>query len=220
MTTTTQLETVMPGLLATTAEPLSFAPRTAVRSFLLQRDAGNILIYGSGAVAADAAAIAAAGGATRQYVNHEHEAMFFPANAIAPLLVHERDAATVEATGAHVRGTFSRRHMLDDDFEVIPTPGHTPGATAFLWDQGQHRYLFTGDSLYLRDGGAWRVAVLDSSERDAYVESLELLRELDFDVLVPWAAPVGQPSVAATDRRDARRRLDEVIARVRRGERS
>ena len=47
-----------------------------------------------------------------------------------------------------------------DDFEVIPIPGHTSGATAYLWDGGGHRCLFTGDTLYLREG-EWVAAVLE-----------------------------------------------------------
>ena len=59
--------------------------------------------------------------------------------------------------------------------------------------------------------------MLDSSDRAAYLGSLELLRELDFDVLVPWAATAGRPFHAVTDRADTRRRIDAIIARVRRG---
>ena len=44
----------------------------------------------------------------------------------APLFVHEARRASRSRPGCTVRGTFSRRHMLDDDFEAIPTPGHTP----------------------------------------------------------------------------------------------
>jgi hypothetical protein len=60
-------------------------------------------------------------------------------------------------------------------------------------------------------------AVLDSSDRDAYVASLELIRGLEFDVLVPWGATAGQPFVAFTDRDDTQRRLDAVLERVRAG---
>ena len=116
---------------------------------------------------------------------------------------------------AHVRATFARRHLLDHDFEVIPTPGHTSGATAYLWDTGGHRLLFTGDTISLKDG-EWVAAVLDSSEREPYVESLELIRELDFDVLVPWIAT--NPYYVVTSRANARRRIDEILRRVRRGE--
>ena len=40
--------------------------------------------------------------------------------------------------------------------------------------------------------------MLDSSDRAAYLDSLELIRELDFDVLVPWAATAGDPYHAVT----------------------
>ena len=211
----TKLDTVIPGLHGTTPEALSFAPSIEVRAFLLERDAGNILVYSNGRLDDDLAALDDLGGVARRYLNHGHEAMFGAARLDAPLFVHERDRAAVEEH-MHVRGTFSRRHMLDEDFEVIPTPGHTPGATAFLWDAGGHRALFTGDTLFL-DGGEWIAAVLPSSERAAYVESLELIRELDFDVLVPWAARAGGPFHAVTSRVAARRRIDAVIERVRRG---
>ena len=76
---------------------------------------------------------------------------FVPAALNAPVFVHARTARTTEKEVA-VRASFSRRHMIDDDFEVIPIPGHTPGATAYLWDSGDHRMLFTGDTIVLRDG--------------------------------------------------------------------
>jgi hypothetical protein len=62
--------------------------------------------------------------------------------------------------------------------------------------------------------------VLDSSDRDEYIQSLLLLRELDFDVLVPWAATAGDPHHAVTSRADARRRIDAIVKRLRRGETS
>ena len=210
----TTLDTVIPGLHATTPQPLSFAPSLEVRAFLLERDAGNVLVYSTGRLDEDAAAIEDLGGVARRYLNHGHEAMFGVARIDAPLFVHERDRTSVEEH-MHVRGTFTRRHLLDDDFEVIPTPGHTPGATAFLWDSGGHRALFTGDTLFLK-GDEWVVAVLSSSDRNAYIESLELIRELDFDVLVPWAASAGEPYHAVTSGAAARRRIDAIIERLRR----
>jgi glyoxylase-like metal-dependent hydrolase (beta-lactamase superfamily II) len=103
-----------------------------------------------------------------------------------------------------VRDTFSQRHMLDEDFEVIPTPGHTPGATAYLWDSGEHYLLLTGDTIYLREG-EWVAAVLPSSDRQRYIESLELIRDLDFDVLVRGPRPAVSPTT---------RSLSEPIASV------
>jgi glyoxylase-like metal-dependent hydrolase (beta-lactamase superfamily II) len=134
----------------------------------------------------------------------------------APLYCHEKNRASV-AKRMPVHEAFSGRHTLDDDFEVIPTPGHTRGATAFLWASGGHRLLFTSDTIYLRDG-EWVATVLGESDRASYVESLELLRDLDFDVLVPWAATKGQSCYARTDEADARRRISTILERVRRGE--
>jgi glyoxylase-like metal-dependent hydrolase (beta-lactamase superfamily II) len=212
MTQLASLETPIEGLYASTSEPLPFAPSLHIRAFLLRRDAGNLLVYSVAGLAADAEAIADLGGISRQYLNHGHEAMFASDPLSAPLFVHEGDRESV-ARRAHVRATFSKRHTLDDDFEVIPTPGHTPGATAYLWDSGRHRFLFTGDTIYLHDG-EWVAAVLESSDRAAYLDSLELIRGLDFDVLVPWAASEAQPYYAVTSQADAQRRIDAIIERV------
>ena len=207
---TTRSESPIHGLLASAPAPLPFAPSLRIRTFLLRRDAGNVLIYSAPGVGADT--FADAGGVARQYLNHRHEALFGADLPGVPLFVHEADRDAVERKRT-VRATFSRRHTLDDDLEVIPIPGHTPGATAYLWDSGEHRFLFTGDTIYLQDG-EWIAAVLDSSDRAAYVESLELIRGLDFDVLVPWAASVGQPFHAVTSNAQARRRIDAMIGRV------
>jgi hypothetical protein len=216
MTQLSQMESAVEGLYASTPESLPFAPQLHVRAFLLRREEGNVLVYSVKGLASDAGMIEDLGGISRHYLNHRHEASFASDWLDAPLFVHERERESVERAYP-VRGTFSRRHMLDHDLEVIPTPGHTPGATAYLWESGEHRILFTGDTIYLRDG-EWVAAVLDSSDRDAYLDSLELIRDLDYDVLVPWAATRGDPYHAVTTNGEARRRLDAIIDRVRRGE--
>jgi glyoxylase-like metal-dependent hydrolase (beta-lactamase superfamily II) len=202
--TLAQLATTLPGLHASDPEPLPFAPALQIRSFRLEREAGNLLIYSTHT---------ATGDIWRQYLGHGHEAGFAAPAVKAPLFVHAADRAAVEQH-VPVRAAFSRRHMLDDDFEVIPIPGHTPGSTAYLWDSGDHRLLFTADTIMLRDG-EWRAAVLPSSDRAAYLESLSRLREIEFDVLVPWAA--SGDHLAHTDGADARRRIDAISARIRRG---
>jgi glyoxylase-like metal-dependent hydrolase (beta-lactamase superfamily II) len=214
------MQTVIPGLHASAPQALSFAPSTHVRAFLLQRRQGNLLVYGAATVADEAPAIANLGGVARHYLNHWHEADVAGEGALgalgAPLFCHEDERAEVARTHA-VGGSFAARHMEGDDFEAIPIPGHTPGATAYLWDSGAHRCLFTGDSLYLREG-EWVAAVLESSDRGPYIESLELIKDLDFDVLVPWAATAGQPFHGITDKADAGRRIDGILERLRRGD--
>jgi Metallo-beta-lactamase superfamily len=195
------------GVRASAPGTLDFAPSLRTRAFLLEREHGNLVIYGSPAAAFE--------DVSRVYLGHWHEVAVGGGKPDAPVFVHaaDRDAA---ARHVRVRAAFSQRHTLDDDFEAIPIPGHTPGSTAYLWDDGEHRYLFTGDTIYLRDG-EWVDGLLESSDRARYVESLELVRGLEFDVLVPWAATVDRPHMAATDARDTRRRIDAILRRVRQG---
>jgi glyoxylase-like metal-dependent hydrolase (beta-lactamase superfamily II) len=194
------MEPVIPDLYASDPEPLPFAPSQSMRAFLLRRDTGNLLVYSAPTV--DAAGVEALGGASRVLLNHWHEAEFGGGAHVAAAL--------------HAPLTGERAAPFDpygDDVQVIPIPGHTPGATAFLWNG----VLFTGDSIYV-DRGEWVGAVLESSDREAYVESLEHLRDLEFDVLVPWVATAGDPFAVETDRVDARRRIDAILGRLRRGE--
>jgi len=214
------MDAVIPGLYASAPALLPFDTSLAIRAFLLQRARGNLLVYRADTLEREVEAVHELGGVARQYLNHRHEASFssdWVAETFrAPLLVHEAEAPEVSKS-SHVDETFSERHRFGDDFEVIPTPGHTGGATAFLWDSGQHRSLFTGDTIYFR-GGEWVAAVLGFSDRERYIDSLELIRGLDFDVVVPWAAEVGRPYHAAVDRSEAERRIDAILERVRGGE--
>jgi glyoxylase-like metal-dependent hydrolase (beta-lactamase superfamily II) len=217
-TASTDTQTPIAGLHASTPQALPFGESVVARAFLLEREAGNLLLYSNGELAHDVPAFRELGGVSRQYLNHWHESLFggLPGTGLeAPLFVHRQDAPRTESR-FHVRGTFSRRHSFGPDFEVIPTPGHTPGATAYLWDTGEHRLLFTGDTIYLR-GDEWRAAVLDSSDRAAYIESLELLRGLDFDVLVPWAATADRPYYVMLDEGEGAERISVVLERVRAG---
>jgi glyoxylase-like metal-dependent hydrolase (beta-lactamase superfamily II) len=116
-----------------------------------------------------------------------------------------------------VGGTFEKPESHFPDFEVIPTPGHTGGSTCFLWNDGQRRYLFTGDTIYLKDG-EWVAAVLSVSDRTAYLESLALIGELDFDVIVPSIAR--GPAYQETNQADTRRRIAAIVERLERGETS
>jgi glyoxylase-like metal-dependent hydrolase (beta-lactamase superfamily II) len=160
------MHTVTTGLYASPPEQLPFAPSLEIRAFLLRRERRNLLVYTVGALPAEAQAIEELGGVSRHYLNHWHEAQFGcdrVAKAFhAPLFCHENEREAVSKK-CEVTETFSERHMIDDDFEVIPTPGHASGASAFLWDTGQHRCLFTGDTIYLREGERI-AAVLESSE--------------------------------------------------------
>lgn len=223
------MNTVIPGLYASPPEPVPFGPSLEIRAFLLERDQGNLLVYRAATLTGEVAAVNELGGVSRQYLNHRHEAApvcdWVAETFGAPLFCHADDAQSASA-GCKVGQTFSERHRLDSDFEVIPTPGHTSGATAYLWDTGEHRCLFTGDTIFF-PSGEWRALLLRSnapapldgvSDRERYLESLDVIRGLDFDLLVPSLATSGQPYYEFVERTEAERRIDAIIERVRRGE--
>ncbi|MCU1528787.1 MAG: beta-lactamase domain protein [Frondihabitans sp.] len=209
------LDTPIDGLLASSGSRVPYQANVLVRSFLLERPAGNVLVYNSPGITDAAAAIRARGGATRLLINHAHEAMYGPPELDVPVSVHERDRADT-ARSLAVAETFDGRTLIDDDLEVIPTPGHTPGTASYLWDNGTHRFLFTGDFLWI-ENGAWKAVVLDDTLRSTYLDSLRLVCELDVDVLVPWGTTDEGLSFARTDPTDTRARIDEIVDRLQAG---
>jgi hypothetical protein len=86
------MQTVIPGLHASAPQALSFARSLHVRAFLLQREQGNLLVYGAATVADEARSVAELGGAVRHYLNHWHEADIAGEGALgalgAPLFCH------------------------------------------------------------------------------------------------------------------------------------
>ncbi|RLF02514.1 MAG: hypothetical protein DRK00_09940 [Thermoprotei archaeon] len=72
------------------------------------------------------------------------------------------------------------------EFRLIPTPGHTPSnLVVFL---PQYRVLFAGDTVYSRYPPVTRFATPELIEK--WIESLEMLLELDVDVIVPGHGPL------------------------------
>lgn len=209
------LEQVSPRLHATPTAPLPFLADVVVRSFLLERDSGNVLVYNSPGIDAVGDEIVALGEPTRLLINHWHEATYPAPRLQVPAWVHVADKGRTEAA-LPVAGTFDVRERIDDDLEIIPTPGHTAGTTTFLWDSGDDRFLFVGDWIW-RHRGRWQVVLLGESRRAAYLASLRSLLELDFTVLVPWGTDAGDPAVFPTTGADVRRELEELIRRVESG---
>lgn len=210
------LTTPIEGLLATPTSRLPYQHDVLLRSYVLERARGNLVVYNSPGVGESAAAIRALGAPARLLVNHGHESMYGQPELDVPVWVPERDRAEV-ATSLDVAGTFDGRGMVDDDLEVVPTPGHTAGTTSYLWDDGNHRFLFTGDFIWI-ENGTWSAVVLDPGLRRDYLDSLALVRDLDFDVLVPWGVTEGDPCFALVpDQRERRDRVDAIISRVRAG---
>ncbi|WP_415426290.1 MBL fold metallo-hydrolase [Staphylococcus borealis] len=215
-----QLETlthIEKGLYETTKVVLPFDKRYRIKSFVLERPSGNIIIYHSPGLNEADSDIQLLGGATRVLMNHEHESLGGHPRIDVPFWIHRDDVAAIRHTVA-IDGQFEQRETIANDLEVIPTPGHTPGTTMFLWNNGEHRFLFTGDFLCV-EGGEWRTVILRSSDRDASIKSLEMIRDLAFDAIVPWVAIEGEDAIYYVENEeDKQNRVQNIIDRVRRGE--
>lgn len=212
------LDAVFDGLLATPSSRLPYQHDILLRSYVLRRAHGNVVIYNSPGVSEAAEAIQELGGPSRLLVSHAHEAMYGRPELDVPVWLHAADRDEV-GDSLDLAGTFDRRGMIDHDLEVIPTPGHTAGSCSFLWDDGHHRFLFTGDFIWV-EGGEWKAVVLDPNLRDQYLESLALVRELDFDVLVPWGVTEDGPPVWPLSHPEERRqRVDAISRRLQAGAR-
>ena len=210
----TALQSSIRGLHATPAAPLPFLSGVVVRSFVLEREHGNVFIYNSPGITAAKRDILALGHPDRLLVNHWHEAMYDAPDLDVPIFVHEKDRGQ---TKLPIAGTFSKREKIGDDLEIIPTPGHTSGTTMFLWDNGEHRMLFPGDSIWVQ-GGEWKAVLLSEGDRAIYLASLSLLMDLDFDILVPWGSEEGEPYGYGITRTEAHEKLRRIIDRLHAGE--
>lgn len=213
------LDRLTADLFASAPQELDFAPGLAVRSFLIRREGGNLLINASEGAVRSAGAIDRLGRVDALWLGHWHEALT-GAEAIGerfriPVIVHQADRAEAEKRAA-IAETFDGNRRIGSDLMAIPIPGHTPGSVAYLWRGPEARCLFTADSLYVKDG-ALRGGLLDSSDREAFLASLQHLRAIEFDLLVPWVAQKGAAVAVPYTPHAFRRDLDAVIARVRAG---
>ncbi|OON41464.1 hypothetical protein BTJ39_05770 [Izhakiella australiensis] len=171
-------------------------PPLMMHGFLLKHARGNILISRM-ENPIDHQAIEEAGGIFRHYLTHWHEA-----GPALPLLQQRFNAALYchnKALGAVTHfaepdDTFSQAEVHCGSFHVVPTPGHTPGSTSYLYASPNGKtYLFVGDTLTLYDGRWVTMLGEDSNEADLH-QSLDFYRALRPDVLllsttsgdVPW----------------------------------
>jgi len=74
------------------------------------------------------------------------------------------------------------RTVVEGDVRLIPTPGHTAGQFSTLVAVSGSNILFTADFVW-REAGRWRPG---NSSRKKMRPAFEGLRDLDFDIVVPW----------------------------------
>ncbi len=156
-------------------------------TYLLKRRAGNILLATKYVARAHAAEIEALGGAQHVLLGDRHHALA-ETEALAKRLGTALTASDLEAKALAAAGV-TVAHKLEfgpqqwsDDFEILPTPGHTRGAFSYLWTQGKRRYLFIGDTLVPVDG-QWEYWVTKPN-RAQMRKTIDALARIDCDVIL------------------------------------
>lgn len=192
-------------------------PGLTTHAYLFIHEDGNVLFYNT-SHAHELDHMQALGGVDRQYLSHQDEL------GDSLLRIHQRFGARL---GGHIaeRAEFSRfrepdilfqtREVHPGGIEVIPTPGHSPGSTCFLVStrDGGH-YLFTGDTLYRGEGGAWKPGFIPGHSRPEdsvqIAASLRLLRGLAPDLVVS-SAFAGESGVEAVDEKRWHALIDTAL---------
>jgi glyoxylase-like metal-dependent hydrolase (beta-lactamase superfamily II) len=155
-------------------------------------------------------------------ITHGHADHFSCGAALRARGVHvvaaRDDAALVENPDINIRGMFSwakpgdmlvtklfqgtpcpvdleTEQWVDQRATPVPLAGHTLGHTGFLTCDG---VLFTGDALYQR--ALWdRHPLPYAIDPDMVAQSLETIRSLDFEWLVPGHGELSDRATAETD---------------------
>lgn len=161
-------------------------PQLMMHGFFLQHLRGNILISCVEDIG-DHHAIAERGGIIRHYLTHWHEAG--PATRQLQQRFSNALYCHIYALGhvshyAEPDATFNCAQVHCGSFHVVPTPGHTPGSTSYLYASPYGKtYLFVGDTVTLSHNRWVTVRTAESNKR-ALQQTLNFYRALRPDVVL------------------------------------
>lgn len=121
--------------------PMGLIQGVVVRSFVLEREEGNVIIYNSSGINGAALEIMALGQPKRLLVNHRHESTYEAPKLNVPIIVHEADRAQALSRG-QPRGA---EDVLGEHFaETLATKQNLVGMLA-----SQPRLALAIATLYL-----------------------------------------------------------------------
>ncbi len=181
-------------------------------SWLIRREAGNVLVDSPRAAAPLLARIEELGGVKTMFLTHRDDVADHAAvrkRFGAARIIHERDAAVLgEPPEVALEGDEPVR--LADDLLAIPTPGHTRGHAVLLFND----VLFTGDHLAWSVRRRHLIAFRDANwySWPETIRSMERLLDHPFTRVLPGhGAPYRADSPAAM-----RRELEKCVAWMKR----
>ena len=180
---TVMIEIIPDLLYATEPEALKFGKGLTSSAYFLIRPEGNALVYNAKNI--DSNFLSEKGGIDVQYLSNKFEAAGGNTGT-SDLYCPSSELKSVEGKCSVTRG-FMGDFNFDPSFTVLQTAGTTPGSSCFLWSLDGFNILFTGTTLFLNKDGNWVVNV-ERRNATKMIESLEKLKQYDFDMVVPFAS--------------------------------
>jgi glyoxylase-like metal-dependent hydrolase (beta-lactamase superfamily II)/ferredoxin len=166
-------------------------------SYLVRREAGNLLIDSPRFAAPLVKNIDALGGVARLLLTHQDDVADHIkfANRFGCERVLHRDDVRAGTAAVELKVTGSEPVALDPDLVMIPTPGHTRGHAVFLY---RDKYLFTGDHLAWSEARGHLYAFRSACWYSWTEQILSMERLLDFRF--EWVLPGhGRPIALTAD---------------------
>ncbi|AZC24456.1 hypothetical protein [Pseudomonas sessilinigenes] len=189
-------------------------------TFLARRPTGNLLFATKADISGFFSEIEKQGGVSAILLGDRHhvsaDTVVLARHFNVPLTCSRVEAKVLQAKGFEIGNPLPfTAQSLTEDLQIIPLPGHTQGAFAYLWSNEGQKILFIGDTLVPVDQG-WQYWVSPPS-RKKLAESLRLLKDIAFDHIVSNSfACTGNPcrKVGAADRNAL---LDQAISSLLKG---
>lgn len=182
-------------------------------SWLIRRDAGNVLVDSPRAAAPLLARIEELGGVTTMFLTHRDDVADHAAlrkRFGAERVIHAKDAA---ALGERAERLLEGEDpvALADDLLAIPTPGHTRGHAVLLWKN----VLFAGDHVAWSPRRGHLVAFRDANwySWPETIRSMEKLLAYDFTRILPGHGATFMADSPAAMRRELERCVDWMKTR-------
>jgi len=187
-------------------------------AYFLQCAEGNVLIYNTGHTE-EINHIAELGGIKYQYLSHRDESgsslEIIREKFGSKLCCHEKEKPAISQS-CEVDITFSGNTKHFSGIEIIATPGHTNGSLSFLYNSPFGRtYLFTGDTMF-QSRGQWNTLVLPGAggSTKSLIESLQIYRDLNPDVVLSSAFVASEQSYVETTETQWKEELDSAIQKL------
>lgn len=194
-TSTKRLRLLAPGIWATRDEPLGGPANTC--GFLIEREAGNAFIYSCSAIEDYYEHLDELGGVSLILLNHRDEATRHVTTLAdhynAPVHTHKAEVEASKLRGVRNIVPHGPDTDLGGDIQAQHTPGHTPGATSYIYNNPNDglRYIFPGDTFsnFTIDHFDRVIGFHPYEENvDDMRQTLERLKDIDTDVIVPGLA--------------------------------